>query len=207
MNAKLPLTQKPLAQLVGASFTQRHIGPDAAEQAAMLTTLGLANVSDLIDQTVPGAIRLQRPLAVEPGLSEVEALAELKRIASQNQVFRSYIGQGYYDTQLPAVIVRNVLENPAWYTAYTPYQPEISQGRLESLLNFQQIIMDLTGLDLANASLLDEATAAAEAMTLCQRANRRCKSNVFFVADDVHPQTLAVLETRALWVRAGGGAG
>ncbi|WP_246026312.1 aminomethyl-transferring glycine dehydrogenase [Saccharospirillum alexandrii] len=197
MNAKLPLTQKPLAQLVGASFTQRHIGPDAAEQAAMLTTLGLANVSDLIDQTVPGAIRLQRPLAVEPGLSEVEALAELKRIASQNQVFRSYIGQGYYDTQLPAVIVRNVLENPAWYTAYTPYQPEISQGRLESLLNFQQIIMDLTGLDLANASLLDEATAAAEAMTLCQRANRRCKSNVFFVADDVHPQTLAVLATRA----------
>lgn len=197
MNAKLPLTQKPLAQLVGASFSQRHIGPDAAEQAAMLSTLGLANVSDLIDQTVPGAIRLQRPLSVEPGLSEVEALAELKQIASQNQVFRSYIGQGYYDTQLPAVIVRNVLENPAWYTAYTPYQPEISQGRLESLLNFQQIIMDLTGLDLANASLLDEATAAAEAMALCQRANRRCKSNVFFVADDVHPQTLAVLETRA----------
>ncbi|MEX0622816.1 MAG: aminomethyl-transferring glycine dehydrogenase [Saccharospirillum sp.] len=197
MNAKLPLTRKPLAQLVGASFTQRHIGPDVAEQASMLSTLGLANVSELIDQTVPGAIRLQRPLAVEPGLSEVEALAELKQIASQNQVFRSYIGQGYYNTQLPAVIVRNVLENPAWYTAYTPYQPEISQGRLESLLNFQQIIMDLTGLDLANASLLDEATAAAEAMALCQRANRRNKSNVFFVADDVHPQTLAVLETRA----------
>ncbi|WP_245584159.1 aminomethyl-transferring glycine dehydrogenase [Saccharospirillum impatiens] len=197
MNAKLPLTRKPLAQLVGASFTQRHIGPDAAEQASMLNTLDLATVGELIDQTVPGAIRLQRPLAVEAGLSEVEALAELKEIAGQNQVFRSYIGQGYYNTQLPAVIVRNVLENPAWYTAYTPYQPEISQGRLESLLNFQQIIMDLTGLDLANASLLDEATAAAEAMTLCQRANRRCKSNVFFVADDVHPQTLAVLETRA----------
>jgi glycine dehydrogenase len=197
MNAKLPLTRKPLAQLVGASFAQRHIGPDAPEQAAMLSKLGLAQISDLIDQTVPGAIRLQRPLAVEPGVSEVDALAELKQIASKNQVFRSHIGQGYYNTQLPAVIVRNVLENPAWYTAYTPYQPEISQGRLESLLNFQQMIMDLTGLDLANASLLDEATAAAEAMTLCQRANRRCKSNVFFVADDVHPQTLAVLQTRA----------
>jgi len=197
MNAKLPLTRKPLAQLVGASFTQRHIGPDGVEQVAMLNTLGLTQTSELIDQTVPGAIRLQRPLAVEPGLSEVAALAELKQIASQNQIFRSHIGQGYYNTELPAVIVRNVLENPAWYTAYTPYQPEISQGRLESLLNFQQIVMDLTGLDLANASLLDEATAAAEAMALCHRANRRCKSNVFFVADDVHPQTLAVLKTRA----------
>ena len=197
MTAKLPFTQKPLAHLHSASFTQRHIGSDSDKQAAMLEALGVDSVQTLLDQTVPEGIRLGRPLAVREGLSEEAALAELRALADQNIVNRSYIGQGYYNTLMPAVIQRNVLENPAWYTAYTPYQPEISQGRLESLLNFQQLIMDLTGLDLANASLLDEATAAAEAMTLCQRANRKNKGNDFFVADDVHPQTLDVLRTRA----------
>lgn len=197
MTANLPFTQKPLAQLRGAGFTDRHIGPDADDQAAMLDALGLDTLQTLIEQTVPEGIRLGRDLDVAEGLSEEAALAELRDLADQNVVNRSYIGQGYYNTLMPAVIQRNVLENPAWYTAYTPYQPEISQGRLESLLNFQQMIMDLTGLDLANASLLDEATAAAEAMTLCQRANRKNKSQDFFVADDVHPQTLDVLRTRA----------
>ncbi|WP_186099463.1 aminomethyl-transferring glycine dehydrogenase [Burkholderia gladioli] len=181
------------------AFAERHIGPDAASQQAMLDTLGFASRAALIDAVIPAAIRRDETLPLGPFTqprSEAEALAALRELANQNQVFRSFIGQGYYNAHTPAVILRNVLENPAWYTAYTPYQPEISQGRLEALLNFQQMVTDLTGLAIANASLLDEATAAAEAMTLLQR-NGKPKSNRFFVADDVLPQTLEVIRTRA----------
>ena len=178
------------------TFTDRHIGPDNRQQQAMLTTLKQESLAALINQTVPEAIRSPEPLALAAGQSEVEALAELQKLASQNTVNKSYIGMGYYNTHVPAVILRNVLENPGWYTAYTPYQPEISQGRLEALLNFQQMVIDLTGMEVANASLLDEATAAAEAMALCRRSNRS-KNQVFFVADDVHPQTIDVIKTRA----------
>ncbi|MBR9883123.1 MAG: aminomethyl-transferring glycine dehydrogenase [Oceanospirillales bacterium] len=177
-------------------FIQRHIGPDAVEQQAMLDVLDVGSLDQLIEQAVPASIRLDDALAMPDSVSEVDALDELKALASRNKVKKSFIGMGYYGTHVPGVIQRNVLENPAWYTAYTPYQPEISQGRLESLLNFQQMVMDLTGMDLANASLLDEATAAAEAMTLCKRSNRK-KSDIFFVADDVHPQTIDVIRTRA----------
>ncbi|MDT8893770.1 aminomethyl-transferring glycine dehydrogenase [Halomonas sp. I1] len=179
------------------AFLQRHNGPDADDVAAMLETLDIDGMASLIDRTVPAGIRLGRELDLDPPRSEAEALDYLYRLARQNRVAKSYIGQGYYDTLLPAVIQRNVLENPGWYTAYTPYQPEISQGRLEGLLNFQQMVMDLTGMSLANASLLDEATAAAEAMALCRRANKKAKTNAFFVAEDVFPQTLDVVRTRA----------
>ncbi|AOJ79378.1 glycine dehydrogenase (aminomethyl-transferring) [Burkholderia savannae] len=181
------------------AFAERHIGPDDASQRAMLDTLGFATRAALIDAVIPAPIRRRDALPLGPfaqPLSEAEALAALRELADKNQVFRSYIGQGYYDSHTPAVILRNVLENPAWYTAYTPYQPEISQGRLEALLNFQQMVADLTGLAISNASLLDEATAAAEAMTLLQRVGKP-KSNVFYVADDVLPQTLEVIRTRA----------
>ena len=163
----------------------------------MLKALNMQRMEDLIEQTVPSDIRLGRELALDDPRSEAEALEYLSQLARQNRVSKSYIGQGYYNTHMPAVIQRNVLENPGWYTAYTPYQPEISQGRLEGLLNFQQVIMDLTGMELANASLLDEATAAAEAMALCKRGNKKSKSNAFFVADDLFPQTLDVVKTRA----------
>lgn len=179
-----------------SEFVSRHIGPSAGDLEAMLAAIGVKSVEELIDQTVPADIRLKRPLALAGGLSESEALSQLRGIACKNEVFTSLIGMGYHDTILPPVIQRNVLENPAWYTAYTPYQPEISQGRLEALLNFQTLVCDLTGLDIANASLLDEATAAAEAMTLARRV-ARADSNVFFVDTGVHPQTLAVLRTRA----------
>ncbi|KWN07005.1 aminomethyl-transferring glycine dehydrogenase [Burkholderia ubonensis] len=182
------------------AFAERHIGPDAASQQAMLDTLGFATRAALIDAVIPASIRRAETLPLGPFAqpkSEAEALAALRALADKNQVFRSYIGQGYYDTHTPAVILRNVLENPAWYTAYTPYQPEISQGRLEALLNYQQMVADLTGLAISNASLLDEATAAAEAMTLLQRVGKP-RSNVFYVADDVLPQTLEVIRTRAL---------
>ena len=181
------------------AFAERHIGPDSADQHTMLEVLGFASRAALIDAVIPPAIRRNDPLPLGPFAeprSEAEAIARLRELADKNEVFRSYIGQGYYNTHTPAVILRNVLENPAWYTAYTPYQPEISQGRLEALLNFQQMIGDLTGLSIANASLLDEATAAAEAMTLLQRAGKS-KSNVFYVADDVLPQTIEVVRTRA----------
>ena len=181
------------------AFLQRHNGPAGADVDGMLATLGMESLPALIDATVPAGIRLGRELELDPPRSEAESLAYLQRLASQNRVVKSYIGQGYYDTLLPTVIQRNVLENPGWYTAYTPYQPEISQGRLEGLLNYQQMVMDLTGMELANASLLDEATAAAEAMALCKRANKRSKSDTFFVADDVFPQTLDVVRTRAAW--------
>src|SRR5690606_36429532 len=150
-------------------FVARHLGPRAAELGAMLETLGYASLEALTDAVVPPGIRLDKPLPLDEGLGEAEALAELQAIAARNRVFTSCIGQGYYGTHTPTPILRNLLENPAWYTAYTPYQPEISQGRQEALLNFQTMISDLTGLPVANASLLDEATAAAEAMTFCRR--------------------------------------
>ena len=180
-------------------FAGRHNGPDSAQQKIMLETIGVASVDQLIEQTVPAAIRLPEPMKLGQPQSESDMLAALKAIASKNIINRSFIGQGYYNTLTPNVILRNVLENPGWYTAYTPYQPEISQGRLESLLNYQQMIMDLTGMELANASLLDEATAAAEAMTLCQRAGKN-KSKTFFVSNDLHPQTVDVVRTRAGYI-------
>jgi glycine dehydrogenase len=180
-----------------SEFIARHIGPSEADQRAMLAAIGATSLDALIREVVPENILSEAPYLDLPGpLGEVEALADLKAIAGRNQVLRSYIGQGYYGTYVPHVILRNILENPAWYTAYTPYQPEISQGRLEALLIFQTMITDLTGLDIANSSLLDEATAAAEAMTLARRVSR-AKSDCFFVSIHVHPQTVAVLRTRA----------
>ena len=187
----------PLASLEDhAAFVARHIGTTAAEQAAMLGEIGFGSCAALIDALIPAAIRERTPLDLPAPVSEAEALAHLTAIAAQNTVAKSFIGQGYYGTLTPAVIQRNILENPAWYTAYTPYQPEISQGRLEALVNFQTMVCDLTGMAIANASMLDEATAAAEAMTLCQRIGKP-RSARFFVADDVLPQTLDVVRTRA----------
>ncbi|OOE47498.1 glycine dehydrogenase (aminomethyl-transferring) [Salinivibrio kushneri] len=177
-------------------FIARHNGPNTQQQDAMLAAINATSLEHVIEETVPADIRLPKPLNLSAPKSETQMLAELSDIAAQNTIKRSLIGQGYYHTHTPPPILRNVLENPGWYTAYTPYQPEISQGRLESLLNFQQMVMDLTGMDLANASLLDEATAAAEAMTLCKRGGKH-KGNAFFVASDVHPQTLDVIKTRA----------
>jgi glycine dehydrogenase len=195
MLATSPTTDR-VADEAAVSFTRRHIGPSPRDIQAMLETVGADSLEDLIGQTVPASIRLSKPLIVNSALSETEALARMREIASRNQVFTSLIGLGYHGTILPAVIQRNILENPAWYTAYTPYQPEISQGRLEALLNFQTMVCDLTGLDFANASLLDEGTAAAESMALAKRAGTS-QSNSFFVDNQVHPQTRAVLETRA----------
>jgi glycine dehydrogenase len=178
------------------TFVRRHIGPSPRDVGAMLETVGAKSLNALMAETLPASIRQQATLDLGPPLSETEALAHMTALATQNQVFTSMIGQGYSGTILPAVIQRNILENPAWYTAYTPYQPEISQGRLEALFNFQTMICDLTGLDVANASLLDEATAAAEAMALAERA-ANAKTRSFFVDSEVHPQTLAVLRTRA----------
>ncbi|HEY2630047.1 MAG TPA: aminomethyl-transferring glycine dehydrogenase [Usitatibacter sp.] len=179
-----------------AAFSRRHIGPDADEQGAMLTALGFASRAALIDAVVPKSIRRKIPMGLPAARTEGDALHALRRIAEKNEVFKSFIGQGYHDTHTPGVILRNIFQNPAWYTAYTPYQPEISQGRLEALLNFQTMVTDLTGLAIANASMLDEATAAAEAMTLCQRSAKNT-SRVFAVADDVLPQTIDVVRTRA----------
>ena len=176
-------------------FIRRHIGPDDADAKAMLREIGHPTIEALIDAAVPAGIRLHRLLDLPAPLTEYEALARLKTISTRNQVFRSYLGMGYHDCITPAVIQRNILENPGWYTQYTPYQSEISQGRLEMLLNFQTMICDLTGLDIANASMLDEATAAAEAMTLCRRSKEG--RNTFLVARDVHPQTIEVVRTRA----------
>ncbi len=178
-------------------FVRRHIGPRPAEQRAMLATLGLDSLDALVERAVPATIRRTAPLRLPPPRSEHEALADLRRLAARNRVFRSYIGQGWYDCLTPPVIQRNVLENPGWYTPYTPYQSEISQGRLESLLNFQTLVCDLTALPVANASLLDEATAAAEAMMMCHRLRGAAGRNVFLVAADCHPQNLAVVQTRA----------
>ncbi|MBF7994358.1 aminomethyl-transferring glycine dehydrogenase [Rahnella laticis] len=187
-----------LSQLENSeAFIGRHIGPSSQQQQQMLETVGADSLNALIQQIVPVDIQLPGPPAVGDAVTEHQALAELKAIASQNQRYKSYIGMGYSAVLTPPVILRNMLENPGWYTAYTPYQPEVSQGRLEALLNFQQLTLDLTGLDLASASLLDEATAAAEAMALAKRASKLKDANRFFVADDVHPQTLDVVRTRA----------
>ncbi|WP_440874311.1 aminomethyl-transferring glycine dehydrogenase [Thalassotalea sp. PLHSN55] len=178
-------------------FIRRHIGPNAEQTQAMLADIGAESVDDLINEIVPNDIRLTQLPNIEESKTEVKALSDLKVVASQNQVNTSYIGLGYYPTLTPNVILRNVLENPGWYTAYTPYQPEIAQGRLESLLNYQQMCIDLTGLDLASASLLDEGTAAAEAMALAKRVSKNKKSNLFFIAEDVFPQTISVVKQRA----------
>ncbi|RYZ74363.1 MAG: glycine dehydrogenase (aminomethyl-transferring) [Lysobacteraceae bacterium] len=179
-----------------SAFVERHIGPNDAEIAHMLQVIGHDSLDGMTDAIVPDNIKSPAPLALPDAMTEVEALARIRAIADHNEVFRSFIGQGYYGTHTPNVILRNILENPAWYTAYTPYQAEISQGRMEALINFQTLVADLTGMEIANASLLDEATAAAEAMTLAKRS-ARSKSNVFFVSCNVHPQTLEVLRTRA----------
>ncbi|MFJ4141363.1 aminomethyl-transferring glycine dehydrogenase [Pseudomonas sp. NPDC089734] len=178
-------------------FIARHIGPRASDEQAMLHMLGFDSIEALSESVIPQSIKGTSVLNLPAGQSEADALASIKAIASKNQLFKTYIGQGYYNTHTPAPILRNLLENPAWYTAYTPYQPEISQGRLESLLNFQTLISDLTGLPIANASLLDEATAAAEAMTFCKRLSKNKGSQHFFASAHCHPQTLDVLRTRA----------
>ena len=193
-DTRFPATLAQLEQR--DDFVGRHVGPDAAETRAMLDVLGLESLDQLIDKVIPASILSAAPLALPEGRSEPEALALLRAIADKNRVLRSFIGTGYHDTFTPTVILRNVLENPAWYTAYTPYQPEISQGRLEALLNFQTMVTDLTGLEIANASLLDEATAAAEAMAFCQRLSKS-KAKAFFVSRDCHPQTIEVVRTRA----------
>src|SRR6266700_2043190 len=177
------------------SFARRHIGPSEEEMREMLRDVGFENLDALIDAAVPKNIRLDRQLHLPQAKSETEALAELRALATKNKVARSFIGAGYHDCITPPVIQRNILENPGWYTAYTPYQAELAQGRLEALLNFQTMIVDLTKLDIANASLLDEATAAAEAMTLCHAVAFERKT--FFVADNCHPQTIEVVRTRA----------
>ncbi|MHA7682289.1 aminomethyl-transferring glycine dehydrogenase [Cupriavidus sp. PET2-C1] len=206
MNAPLPMTAAQVARPTLAeleardAFASRHIGPDDAEQQHMLKVLGYDSRAALIDAVIPAAIRRRDGMPLgefTAPLTEEAALAKLRGLASKNRVLKSFIGQGYYNTLTPGVVLRNIFENPAWYTAYTPYQPEISQGRLEAMLNFQQMVTDLTGLDIANASMLDEGTAAAEAMTLLQRVNKHA-STTFYVADDVLPQTLEVVRTRAL---------
>ncbi|HEX6793880.1 MAG TPA: aminomethyl-transferring glycine dehydrogenase, partial [Casimicrobiaceae bacterium] len=192
------MSGKPALRALEAhdEFVARHIGTSTAAQDAMLREIGFASRAALMNAVVPPSIRLASALPLPAPSSEAEALAKLRRMASKNRVLQSFIGQGYYGTHTPGVIQRSVFENPAWYTAYTPYQPEISQGRLEALLNFQTMIADLTGMEIANASMLDEATAAAEAMTLCQRAGTS-RSRTFFVAADVFPQTIDVVRTRA----------
>ena len=177
-------------------FIPRHIGPGEQDQQTMLAAVGASSLESLMQEVVPANIRMSRALNLPAPRSEADVLGEMKVIARQNQVFRNYIGQGYYGTHTPNVVLRNILENPAWYTAYTPYQPEISQGRLEAILNYQTMVADLTGLDIANASLLDEGTAAAEAMTLARRASH-VESKVFFVSHHCHPQTIEVIRTRA----------
>src|SRR2546426_720263 len=188
------------AFLVTDRFVTRHIGPSPDETEAMLATLGYSSLDEFIDEVVPADIRLSRPLNLPPGRSEREVLQALRGFAAQNQLFRSYIGMGYYPCFTPQVIQRNIVENPGWYTAYTPYQPEIAQGRLEALLNYQTVVSDLTGLPIANASLLDEATAAAEAVHLTQSVTTAPAgaTPVYLVADNCHPQTIAVLQTRAV---------
>ncbi len=180
-------------------YRQRHIGPSAEEEREMLRVIGVESLEQLIDETIPANIRFQQEPDLEEGMSEAEFLSHLRTMAAKNKVYKNYIGMGYYGTITPSVILRNVLENPGWYTQYTPYQAEISQGRLEALLNFQTMVSDLTGMEIANASLLDEATAAAEAMTMCHRLRPRGKreAQTFLVSDQVFPQTLAVLQTRA----------
>src|SRR6476469_793174 len=179
------------------SFIPRHIGPSAEDIEKMVAAIGFSSLDELIDSTIPEKIRYRKPLALPSGRAEHDVLAEFRAIAAKNRVFRSFIGMGYSDCVTPPVIQRNVLENPAWYTAYTPYQAEIAQGRLEALLNFQTMVIDLTALEIANASLLDEATAAAEAMTMSYGIKGKAGKEVFFVSDACHPQTIDVVKTRA----------
>ena len=176
-------------------FLRRHIGPSPEEARQMLELLGFSSLDALIDAAVPAGIRARKPLGISGGCSEADVLTALREIASQNQVFKSYIGMGYHDCITPPVIQRALFENPGWYTQYTPYQAEIAQGRLEALLSFQTMVIDLTGLEVANASLLDEATAAAEAMTMCHAIKEG--RNRFFVSAQCHPQTVDVVKTRA----------
>src|SRR5690242_839130 len=178
-------------------FESRHIGPDAAQTEEMLKLIKAKSVDDLIDQTIPASIQLKKALNLPSAQSEFEFLNEFKKLASKNKVFKSFIGTGYYNTITPGVILRNILENPGWYTAYTPYQAEIAQGRLEALINYQTMVIDLTGMQIANASLLDEGTAAAEAMHLLYASRKRKGANRFFVDHNTFPQTLDVLRTRA----------
>src|SRR4051794_36588026 len=186
-----------LAELEAADgFVRRHIGPSEQDLVAMLREIGAATLDDVAARTVPAAIRSNQALALPPPVDEAGVIAELRALAEQNGRQKSLIGMGYYGTVTPPVILRNVLESPGWYTAYTPYQAEIAQGRLEALLNFQTMVCELTGMQIANASLLDEATAAAEAMAMAH-AIAKSKSDVIAVASDVHPQTRAVLATRA----------
>ncbi|MDG1011386.1 MAG: glycine dehydrogenase (aminomethyl-transferring), partial [Luminiphilus sp.] len=175
---------------------RRHIGPSPSEMASMLEALGVTDLEELIEQTIPANLRQSQPLNFEEPLSERELIFKMRQVAAKNKVFTTMIGQGFYGTVCPPAIQRNILENPAWYTAYTPYQPEISQGRLEALLNFQTVVSDLTGLEVANASLLDEATAAAEAMVMAQRV-AKSKARGFFIDENCHPQNIAVMKTRA----------
>src|SRR5210317_1230524 len=192
---------KPTDYLPYDFANRRHIGPSPAEMSDMLKMVGAPNLNALIDETLPESIRQKEPLDFGKPMSERELLYHMRVTASKNKVMNSLIGQGYYGTVTPPVIQRNILENPAWYTAYTPYQPEISQGRLEALLNFQTMISDLTGLEIANASLLDEGTAAAEAMTMLHRVRSRelvkRDANLFLVSDKCFPQTIDILQTRA----------
>ncbi|HSA54299.1 MAG TPA: glycine dehydrogenase (aminomethyl-transferring), partial [Gemmatimonadaceae bacterium] len=179
------------------TFVSRHIGPSPAEVGEMLQTLGYASMDDFIDATVPRGIRAPRPLHIGPARTEHDVLAEIRRIALKNKVFRSYLGLGYHDTHTPPVIQRNILENPGWYTAYTPYQSEIAQGRLEALLNYQTMVIDLTGLPIANASLLDEATAVAESVHLAYGVKGKEGKETIFIDKQCHPQTIDVVKTRA----------
>src|SRR5277367_309138 len=184
------------------SFSTRHIGPDPTERDAMLKATGARSMDALMEEAIPQRIRLPRPLQLPAGQSEYEFLRELRSLAARNEIFKSYLGLGYYGCITPSVILRNVLENPGWYTPYTPYQAEIAQGRLEGLLNFQTMVSDLTAMEIANASLLDEATAAAEAMTMMYRLQRKRIAGAdgparLFVADSCFPQTIDVLRGRA----------
>ncbi|MDZ7717329.1 MAG: aminomethyl-transferring glycine dehydrogenase subunit GcvPA [Balneolaceae bacterium] len=180
-------------------FSTRHIGPDEQQKNEMLEICEAESIEQLLKETIPAKIRLDKPLNLPPALSEFEYLDHIKKTASENEIYRSFIGMGYYDTHMPNVILRNILENPGWYTAYTPYQAEISQGRLEALINFQTMVTDLTGMEIANASLLDEGTAAAEAISMLhgrRRGKKRKKANTFFVSENCHPQTKSVLKSR-----------
>ncbi len=182
-------------------FAYRHTGPRLEEIPSMLEKVGVSSLDELIDKTIPAGIRLKNNLPLKPGISEQDYLNRIREIASRNRLFKTYIGMGYYGTIMPAVIQRNILENPGWYTSYTPYQAEISQGRLEALLNFQTVVLELTGMEIANASLLDESTAAAEAMIMLYNARPKdtvnSGANRFFVDQNVFPQTLEVVITRA----------
>ena len=184
-----------------SAFSDRHIGSNTAEKQAMLEKTGFSSISELIDKTIPAHIRLKGELNISDAMTEQEYLTHIAAIGAQNKVFKSYIGLGYHDTIVPSVILRNVLENPGWYTAYTPYQAEISQGRLEALLNFQTMVLDLTGMEIANASLLDEGTAAAEAMLMFYNSRSRNEikegRNKFFVSEFAFPQTIDIIKGRA----------